>query len=156
MIDETVEQMAAKWRGREGAVIGLLQEIQSEHNYVPKETLPEVARDLGLPLSQVYSVVTFYSSLSLEPRGKHIVTCCLGTACHVRGAERIAKEVSNLLGIGPGETTPDKEFTFETVRCLGACALAPVMVIDDKYYGHMSAKRARSVLRGMCGAEDSE
>ena len=156
MTQDTTEQITGKWKGTEGALIGALQEIQLAYNYVPPDTLPVVARELGLPLTQVHSVATFYRSFSLEPRGKHLVTCCLGTACHVRGGQRVAKEVSKLLGVEPGETTPDKQFTFETVRCLGACALAPVMVIDDKYYGHMTAKKARSVLRSMCGAEVSE
>ncbi len=146
MTQDTSEHIAEKWKGSEGALIGALQEIQLACNYVPPDALPVVARELGLPLSQVHSVVTFYNSFSLEPRGKHLVTCCLGTACHVRGGQRIADEISKLLGVEPGETTPDKQFTFETVRCLGACALAPVVVINGKYHGKMRPKKLRSLL----------
>jgi len=128
-------------------LIGLLQEIQSHFNYLPPEGLPAVARALELPLSQVCSVATFYSSFSLEPRGRHLVTCCLGTACHVRGGQRVADEVARVLGVKPGETTDDGLFTFETVRCLGACALGPVVVVDGKYHGKMTPKKVRSVLR---------
>jgi len=135
-------------------LIGLLQEIQSHFNYLPPEGLPAVARALELPLSQVCSVATFYSSFSLEPRGRHLVTCCLGTACHVRGGERVAREVSRLLGIKAGETSEDMLFTFETVRCLGTCALAPVVMIDGKYYSKMTAKKVRSTLRDLIATEE--
>ena len=155
MTQDTTEQIAEKWKGSEGALIGALQEIQLACNYVPPDTLPVVARELGLPLSQVHSVVTFYSSFSLEPRGQHLVTCCLGTACHVRGGQRIADEVSKLLQVEPGGTTEDREFTFETVRCLGTCALAPVVVVDGKYYGKMTARKLRKVLDDVRAAEVS-
>lgn len=154
MIRGKVEEIAADWQGKRGALIGLLQEVQSEFNYVPPEALPVVAQKLNLPLSQVFSVATFYTSFSLEPRGEHMVTCCLGTACHVRGGERVANEVAKFLKVGPSETTPDGKFTFETVRCLGTCALAPVMVVDGRYYGKMTVKKVRSILREMGSTED--
>jgi len=156
MTQDKIEQIAEKWKGAEGALIGALQEIQLGCNYVPPETLPVVARRLDIPLSQVYSVVTFYNSFSLEPRGKHIVTCCLGTACHVRGGDRIAREVSRLLRIEPDETTPDKQFTFETVRCLGACALAPVVVIDGQYHGKMRPEKLRNLLGALQQGEEDQ
>ena len=149
MIVDTVEQMAAKWHGQNGSLIGLLQEVQSEFNYVPREALPVVARQLDMPLSQVYSVTTFYTSLSLEPRGKHVLTCCLGTACHVRGGPRIVDEAARLFGVAPGETTDDGQFTLETVRCLGTCALAPVVVVDGKYYGKMTPGGLRRLVRAL-------
>lgn len=148
------ERVVGSWQDGQGSLIGLLQAIQSACNYVPPESLGIVARRLDLPLSRVHSVATFYSSFSLEPRGKHIVTCCLGTACHVRGAERVIAEVSKALGIGPGETTEDGLFTLETVRCLGACALAPVVMIDGRYCPRMTAKKVRSTLESVTGTEE--
>jgi len=147
MTEERVEQISANWEGRQGALLGLLQEIQSEFNHVPPEALSVVAQRLRVPLSQVYGVTTFYNSFSLEPRGKHTVTCCLGTACHVRGGQRIANEVQRVLGVEPGQTTEDGEFTFETVRCLGSCALAPVVMIDGRYHSKVTARKLRKLLR---------
>ena len=112
---------------------------------------PELAKSicdhLDISLTDVYSLVTFYKSFSLKPRGKHIITVCSGTACHVRGGPKVLLEVENQLGITVGETTPDKNFTLETVRCLGACALGPLMVIDGKYYGQMNPKKVASTLK---------
>ena len=153
---EKVHEIAEKWRGKRGGLIAALQETQSELNYLPSQALTAIAKDLGLPLSQVCSVATFYTSFSLEPRGRRTVTCCTGTACHVRGGERVAKEVSRLLGIEPGQTTEDREFTFGTVRCLGACALAPVVVVDGRYYGKMTSKKVRGILSAVRSAEKSE
>jgi len=146
MTQEMTAQIAEKWKDREGGLLGALQQVQAEFNHVPPECLPTLAQGLGLPLSRVHSVVTFYSSFSLEPRGKHLVTCCLGTACHVRGAPRIVDEVIQSLEVEPGHTTKDGLFTFETARCLGTCALAPVVVIDGQYYGKMTTKKLRKAL----------
>ena len=150
-----IRQIAGEWEDGKGSLIGLLQRIQLAFNYLPPSALPIVAQKLGLPLGQVCGVATFYGSFSLEPRGRHLVTCCLGTACHVRGGARIVDEVSNQLDIGPGNTTEDLLFTFETVRCLGACALAPVVVIDGEYYGKSSARRIRRILQDIRAREEA-
>ena len=146
VVEQKVEQMAREWTDERAGLIAVLQQVQDEFNYLPPEALPIVAEKLAFPLSQVYSVATFYSSFSLEPRGRHIVTCCSGTACHVRGGERVVREVGKQLGIAPGQTTPDQEFTLETVNCLGACALGPVVVMDGKYNGKMTPTKVRQIL----------
>lgn len=143
----SVEQILVEHDGKQGALLTLLQTIQTEFNYLPPGSLPIVADRLNLPLSQIVSVAKFYGSFSLVPRGEHIVTFCLGTACHVRGAERILREASHILCIDPGETTKDKKFSLETVRCLGACALAPVMMFDGICHGKMTPKKLRSILQ---------
>lgn len=144
---ERLTVVIANWDEGKGSLISLLQRIDAEANYVPPETLPAVADKLQLPLSQVCSVATFYRSVSLSPRGRHRVTCCVGTACHVRGGDRVANEIATQLGIEPGETTPDLAFSFETVNCLGACALGPVVVIDGKYHARMTSAKVRSLLQ---------
>jgi len=117
-----------------GGLIAILEEIQTKYGYLPEKSLRIVSDSTQRSLVDVYSVATFYRSFSLKPRGKHLVCACLGTACHVRGAPRIVDELEAQLGIKAGETTSDKEFTFETVNCLGACALGPVVVIDGHYF----------------------
>lgn len=149
-----VGQILTEHGGDRGSLLSLLQAIQAELNYLPPGALPIVADRLNLPLSQIVSVAEFYGSFSLLPRGKHIVTCCLGTACHVRGAERILRETSRILCIDPGETSKDKMFTFDTVRCLGACALAPVMMIDGVYHGKMTPKKLRSILQPLLSQKE--
>ena len=147
------ERIVGGWEAGRGSLIGLLQAIQAECNHLPPPSLDMVAQRLDLPLSQVHSVATFYSSFSLEPRGEHVVTCCLGTACHVRGGDRIVRELSGLLDIEPGETTPDRLFTLETVRCLGACALAPLVVIDGTYHAKMTPRKARKIVERLWAQE---
>lgn len=144
--EHNVEQILTAHDGSRGALLTLLQEIQVECNYLPAGALPIVANHLELPLSQIVSVVEFYTSFSMIPRGKHVVTCCLGTACHVRGAEPVLQEASRLLGIEPGETSNDKLFSLDSARCLGACALAPVIMIDGDYHGKMTPEKLRTVL----------
>jgi NADH-quinone oxidoreductase subunit E len=129
-----------------GGLIAILEEIQAEYGYLPEKSLRIASEKTGRPLVDVYSVATFYRSFSLKPRGKHLVCACLGTACHVRGAPRIVEELKHQLGIKPGETTPDKEFTLETVNCLGACALGPVVVIDGHYFSKVRKSRISQLL----------
>ena len=129
------------------SLISILQDVQSEYRYLPEDVLRQVARRLDLPLIQVYGVATFFKAFSLKPRGEHMVRVCLGTACHVRGAPAVLDEVKRRLGVEPGETTKDMQFTLETVNCLGACALGPLLVMDDKYEGQMSPGKIRKVLR---------
>lgn len=130
-----------------GSVISLLQDVQEECGYLPESVLREISRKTGKPPIELYRIATFYKAFSLAPEGKHKITVCSGTACHVRGSENIVREISCILGIEPGSTTPDGEFTFKTVNCLGACALAPVVVVDGKYYGNMTVNKVRNLLR---------
>jgi len=129
-----------------GRLIAILEEIQSEYGYLPEESLRMVSNETGHPLVDVYSVATFYRSFSLKPRGKHLICACLGTACHVRGAPRVVEEFERQLGIEAGQTTADKEFTLETVNCLGACALGPVVVIDVNYFSKVRKSRVSQLL----------
>ena len=128
------------------SLIPVLQDIQSHYNYLPEEIFDEVSRKMNIPLIDVYGVATFYKSFSLTPKGKHIITVCVGTACHVRGGQRIVDKISRELEIEPGETTPDMNFTLETVNCLGCCAIGPIMMIDGEYYGQMTIQKAISLL----------
>jgi len=137
--------------GSNETLLSVLQDIQAKYGYLPEEKLIETAETLDMPLIDVYGVATFYKSFSLTPRGRHQVKVCLGTACHVRGANRIGKEVGRKLGIGPGETSEDGEFSLETVMCLGCCAIGPVVVIDGKYYGQVTPMKVESILRTIRG-----
>ncbi len=145
--DAVVEEVLRRYPRERSSLIAVLQDLNRELRYLPEETLRRVASGLQVPLSQVYHVATFYSAFALKPRGKHTVKVCMGTACHVRGAPRILDEISRRLGIGSGETTADGEFTLETVNCLGACALGPIMVVDKKYHGRMSTNKIEGVLK---------
>ena len=135
-------------RGNDSSqLIGILQDIQAEYNHLPLSALMQVSETLKVPFSRLYSIATFFKAFSLEPRGRHIITVCMGTACHVRKAPRIVDEVSRSLGIKAGQTTEDGLFTLETVNCLGTCALGPVMVVDGKYYGKVTVKTVGSLLK---------
>jgi len=137
---ETVDKFI-KTHGKEPAsLIPVMQEINEKYKYLPKNILAYVAQELEIPLSQVFHVATFYTSFSLKPRGKHTLRVCMGTACHVRGSPRVLDEIKRHLKIEPGQTTDDGLFTLETVNCLGACALGPVVVVDDEYYPVSSSK----------------
>ncbi len=142
-----VDQLIAKCGADKSALIPILQDVQCEFNWLPPEAMRHVARKLEMPLIDVYGVATFYRSFSLTPRGKHIGTVCLGTACHVRGGQRIVDEVTRELGIGPGETTEDMSFTLETVNCLGCCAIGPILVLDGEYHGEMTPQRSLALIR---------
>lgn len=142
---------------RGGGIIALLEEIQDEHGYLPEHELRRVAAETGRSLVDVYGVATFFRAFSLTPRGNHVVSACLGTACHVRGGPSIAKELERQLGIKAGQTTPDREFTFETVNCLGACALGPVVVVDGRYHSKTRVSEVRGILeRARAGVEAAD
>jgi NADH-quinone oxidoreductase subunit E len=130
----------------DGSLIAALEEIQRRFRYLPPEALMMVSDGLNVPLSQTYAVATFYNAFSLEPKGKHCIQICMGTACHVRGSPQILDRLELELGIEAGQTTPDGLFSLETVNCLGACALGPVVVMDDEYSGQMTAKKALNLL----------
>jgi len=142
-----IDRILKKYDYKKSSLISILQDMQTINRWLPQETLKYVSEKMDISLMDVYSLVTFYKSFSLKPRGKHIVTVCSGTACHVRGGPKVLSEIENQLGITVGETTSDKNFTLETVRCLGACALGPLMVIDGKYYGQMNPKKVASTLK---------
>ena len=142
-----VDDIIKRHKENISGLIGMLQDVQSQYNYLPKDALTHIAEKLNAPRSQVYSLATFYKAFSLKPRGKNLVALCMGTACHVRGAERVVEEIERVLNIKRGESTPDGHFTFETVNCLGACALGPLMAINGEYYGKMNAKKVKSILK---------
>jgi NADH-quinone oxidoreductase E subunit len=144
-LDE-LEQILAEFHGKRWPLIPLLQRVQEEFGYIPIKTIKPIARDLRLFPSQVQGVISFYSQFYTTPRGKNIIRVCRGTACHVRGGGSILKIVKQNLNIDEGETTPDYNFTLETVACLGACALAPVMVVNNQYYGKMNPKKIDTIL----------
>lgn len=129
-------------------LIPILQQIQDAYGYLPAEILSEVSERTGLSISQMYGVATFYEQFHLEPRGRHTVKCCRGTACHVKGGREIAKVIEHELGIREGQTTEDMRFTFETVACLGTCFLAPTAMVNNDYYGHLTRNRIKSILKG--------
>ena len=129
-------------------VLAILQDIQASAKYLPRKTLEEVAQKLQIPVTQLYYLATFYRAFSLTPRGRHLVTVCTGTACHVKGAASILNTLEREFKIQPGETTGDKEYTLETVNCLGSCALAPLVVIDNHYHGRMLGTTVLSLLKG--------
>lgn len=141
-----VRRIIAKYGGQRRAIIPVLQDIQDRERWLSPQVLEEVARELNVPLAHVYSVATFYKSFSLKPRGRHICTVCQGTACHVRGGAAVLEYFERKLGISAGETSPDKEYTLERVNCLGACALAPLAIVDGRYYGQMTDTKANAVL----------
>ena len=141
-----VDKIIDKYGNRRRFLIAVLQDIQEQERYLPKEALCRVALRLGMPLIEVYGVATFYSAFSLEPRGRHEVTVCLGTACHVRGSHRILEEFERQVGVEAGHTTKDGEFTLESVNCLGCCAIGPVVVVDKVYHGEMTSNRVKMLL----------
>jgi NADH:ubiquinone oxidoreductase subunit E len=141
-----LEILTARAGGRKRALIQVLQDIQDRFRWLPPEALEHVADALGVPLAQVYGVATFYKSFSLEPRGRHVCTVCLGTACHVRGGGAVLEHFERRLGIAAGGTTPDGKYTLERVNCLGACALAPLAVVDGRYHSQMTEAEVDSVL----------
>lgn len=140
-------------------LIEVLQDAQGVYNYLPEEVLRIVSERLNVPLIEVFRVANFYKAFALTPRGRHILMACMGTACHVRGAPKFLDEILGQLGIKPGETTEDGEFTVETVNCLGACALGPVVVLDGEYYAHMTTRKLRALVqktRNESGKEGKE
>ena len=145
-MDEKLEAVLDRHEESADELIPILQDIQNEYNYLPEEALRRVAQRLELPLSQVYSVASFYKAFSLKPRGKHIISACMGTACHVRGGPAVVEELERILGIRRGETTKDLQFSLETVNCLCACALGPIVVMDGEYYGQMNPVKVRETF----------
>ena len=142
-----VDSLIDSYADKKEQLISLLQDIQAEFNYLPRDVLVRVSQRLEIPLSQVFGVATFFRAFSLKPRGRHLLTVCLGTACHVRGGARILQKLERDLGVEAGGTTEDLRFTVGTARCLGACAMGPLVVVDGKYEGHMNPDKVERVLK---------
>lgn len=142
----SVKRVIDKYDGDKGALISVLQEVQQEEGYLSSDTIREVALGLGIPLGKVFGVATFYSQFRLSPIGKNIIRVCMGTACHVGGGKRILETIENELKIKDGETTPDGRFTLESVACIGACGLAPVMMVNDETYGRLTPDTIHDIL----------
>jgi NADH-quinone oxidoreductase subunit E len=150
---EQLAEMLASYRGERDALIPVLQKVQDELGFLSQEAVAEIARFLGLPFSEVFGVITFYAQFRTTPSGKNVVRVCRGTACHVRGGARILGSVQHELGIKEGETTPDLEYTLETVACIGACALAPTMMINKDTHGRLKTKKVTEIFAPWQGRE---
>lgn len=145
-VEKKVGGILDSYQRDKAMLVSILQDIQAEYNYLPGESLLEVSKELDVPLSQIYSVATFFKAFSLTPRGRHIINVCLGTACHVRGAARILETFERELDINRGATTKDLNYTLETVNCVGACALGPMVMVDGDYLGEMNIEKVKPLL----------
>lgn len=146
MKESRIQEVVDKHGGEKGSLIAILEEVQGKYGYLPPEAIKEIAATTGRSAVDVYGVATFYKAFRLTPIGRHLVSVCLGTACHVRGAPKIAEEFERRLAVKAGGTTEDKEFTLETVNCLGACALGPIVVIDGHYFSNVTTTDVKSIL----------
>lgn len=144
---ETVHRIIEKYGREEAGLIAMLQDIQKDKGYLPEEDLSLIASEVKIPLSRLFSLATFYKAFSLVPRGRHFIDVCLGTACHVRGGANILDKLERDLGVKTGETTKDRRFTLEAVRCVGCCGLAPVVVIDGNFHGKLTQRKVEQVLK---------
>lgn len=145
-VDQAITEIVLRYGAKPTALIMVLQDIQRHYHYLPMQALKLVANKMRLPIAQIYGVATFYKAFSLTPKGKHHICVCTGTACHVRQAPVIVENMSRALGIKPGETTKDGEVSFETVNCLGACALGPLLTMDEEYHGNMTVSKMNRLL----------
>jgi len=146
-LKEQVRQVLDKYQGDKSALIDILHDTQSAIGYLPREALEEIHQGLEVPLSRVYSVATFFKAFSLTPRGRNLINVCMGTACHVRGSDKVLTQIEKELGIKNGENTRDLKFTLETVNCVGACALGPMVIIGEDYHGEMTPEKVSDVLK---------
>lgn len=142
-----IKTLAAKYNYEKKALIAILQDIQEAYHYLPQEVLEKVSKILDIPLIDIISVATFYKAFSLEPKGEHQVTVCVGTACHIRGAPKVLDEFEKKLGIEPGRTTEDMKFSLDSVACLGCCAIGPVVVVDGNYHAQTSIRDVDKILK---------
>jgi NADH-quinone oxidoreductase subunit E len=148
-----IDPIIAKYKGKKGNLIPLLQGVQNTYGFLPKEAFKKLASETGLKLSDMYGVATFYAQFRLKPVGKHIIKVCHGTACHVQNASAITESLEESLSIKNGETTPDKLFTLESVACLGCCSLAPVLMIGDETHGKLTGKNATKIIKDIANEE---
>ncbi len=155
--EEFVQEIIERYDGDQGMLIPMMQDLQAEYGYLPPEELKRLSKELGVPLTRVYGVAMFYASFRLVPKGRHEVTLCMGTVCHLKGGPRISEAICAEYAIQPGGTTADRLFTLQAVNCVGACALAPVMIVDGKYYAGVNADSALKVLQELASrAEGAE
>ena len=143
---DKLDSILDKYEGEEGVLIQVLLDVQQELNWIPQEAIRRIGQRLGIPLSRIYRVASFYRAMSLTPRGRHLIRICLGTACHVRGGMNVMNRVEDILSICEGETTSDMRFSLERVNCLGCCALGPVMVVDEDYHGKLQASKIEEIV----------
>lgn len=143
---EALQKVLDKYKTMKGSLIPILQEAQEIYGYLPKEVMQRISRELGIPFSKTFGVVTFYAQFHLKPRGRNIIRICQGTACHVRGSSKVFDAVSKKLGVAKNETTGDLRYTLETVACLGACGLAPVMMVNDNTHGRLTPDKAAATV----------
>jgi len=143
---KSVDLIVDRHQEKRTALISILHDVQARYKYLPSEALKMVASRLRMDINEIYGVATFYKSFSLIPQGKHSITLCLGTACHVRGGPKILREVKKLLNIEPGQTTPDRQFSLNVANCLGVCAIGPVIFVDGKFYGEMNPMKAKRLI----------
>ncbi len=153
---ELIEEIVQRYESDSGMLIPMMQDLQAKHGYLPAEELRVLSKVLEVPLSRLYQVATFYASFRLAPKGRHEVTLCMGTVCYLKGADRISETICKEYGIEPGETTSDRLFTLQAVNCVGACALAPVMIVDGKYYDGVTPDSALKVLSKLPVKEGEE
>ena len=146
---KSVDLIVDKYQEKRTALISILHDVQDRYKYLPEDALKMVASRLHMDINEIYGVATFYKSFSLFPKGKHSITLCLGTACHVRGGPKILRELKKQLNIEPGQTTADKQFSLNVVNCLGVCAIGPVVFVDGKFYGEMNPLKANRIIEKM-------
>jgi len=146
LIEDKIDKIINKYQNKNGILIQLLLDIQRELNWVPRKAIEEINKKLMIPVSQIYRVASFYTAISLKPRGRHLVRVCVGTACYVRGGTRLVDSIENKLEIKSGETTNDELISLETVNCLGCCALGPVIEIDGQYFGKLNSEKLDKLL----------
>jgi NADH-quinone oxidoreductase subunit E len=147
MESSEIDAIIKRYRGKESAILAILQDIQTKEKYLPKDVLEQVSQKMHIPMTQVFRIATFYNALSIKPRGRHKVDVCLGTACHVRGGNKIIDKLERDLGIHVGETTKDKRFTLESVRCVGCCSLGPVAMVDGNVFGRLTQEKVPGLLK---------
>jgi len=150
-IEERLNEILSSYQGKEDELIPILQQVQQVFGYLPESAMKRIARFLKLPEGTVFGVGTFYAQFKLVPSGRNVIKVCRGTACHVRGGARILREVEKHLGIKPGESSPDLEYSLDTIACFGSCALAPVMVIGNNVYGRMTSTKVKEILTKVGG-----
>ncbi len=147
MSPSEIDAIIKRYHGKSSSILAILQDIQAEEKYLPKEALEHVSQKMQIPMTAVFRLATFYNALSIKPRGRHKIDICLGTACHVRGGNKIIDKLKRDLNVAVGETTKDKRFTLESVRCVGCCSLGPVAVIDGNVYGRLTQDKLPSLLK---------
>lgn len=144
---DKVKQICDKFGNQQGELINILHETQHLIGYLPIEVQSVIAKKIGVPVSKIYGVVTFYTFFTMKPKGEHPISVCLGTACYVRGSEKILEEFKRILGIDVGESTPDGKFSLDCLRCVGACGLAPVAMVGEKVYGHLQPADVKRIIK---------